>query len=58
VREDLAETTRVLETTRALLRGELTPREAVARIGVHEQFGVVRGVAPSAAAGPRSAIPG
>ncbi len=47
VREDFAETTRVLATCRALLRGELTPREAVARVGVHEQFGVVRGVAPS-----------
>ena len=50
VRETEAETTRVLTTYRALLRGELTPREAIAKVGVHEQFGVVRGVAPSVGA--------
>jgi putative protease len=48
VRESYDETRTVLETYRALLRGELSPKEATRRVGVHEQFGVVRGVARSA----------
>ena len=45
VRENEAETRVVLETYRDLATGRITPREAVKRVGVHEQFGVVRGVA-------------
>jgi len=48
VRESAEETTTVLTAYRDLLAGRVTPREAVRRIGVHEQFGVVRGVARSA----------
>jgi putative protease len=52
VRETFDETKTVLETYRALLRGEISPREAVRRVGVHEQFGVVRGVARSVVHAP------
>ncbi|MCB9736444.1 MAG: U32 family peptidase [Deltaproteobacteria bacterium] len=51
VRETAAETAVVLGAYAALLRGELTSREAVAKVGVHEQFGVVRGVAATRAVG-------
>lgn len=43
VRETHDETARVLAAYQALLRGELSPAEAVRRAGVHEQFGVTRG---------------
>lgn len=49
VRETAAETAVVLAAYAGLLAGELTPREAVARVGVHEHFGVVRGVAATRA---------
>lgn len=45
VRESEAETRVVLEAYRDLVLGRLSPREVVRRVGVHEQFGVVRGVA-------------
>ena len=48
VRESAAETTTVLTAYQDLLAGRSTPREVVRRVGVHEQFGVVRGVARSA----------
>ncbi|TNF25810.1 MAG: U32 family peptidase, partial [Deltaproteobacteria bacterium] len=48
VRESAEETTTVLTAYRELLAGRITPREAVRAVGVHEQFGVVRGVARSA----------
>ena len=47
VRETEAETRVVLESYRELVLGRLSPREVVRRVGVHEQFGVVRGVARS-----------
>jgi putative protease len=43
VRESAEETTRVLAAWRALLVGEITPDDAIGRIGVHEQFGVTAG---------------
>ncbi len=48
VRESAAETTTVLSAYRALLNGDATPRDVVKQVGVHEQFGVVRGVARTA----------
>jgi len=47
VRESASETRTVLEAYRALVGGEIGAKDAVRRVGVHEQFGVVRGVAPS-----------
>ena len=41
--ESAEETTRVLDAYGALLRGEIGPAECVARVGVHEQFGVTAG---------------
>ncbi len=49
VRESAAETRTVLAAYQALVAGQMSAREAVRRVGVHEQFGVVRGVAPSVA---------
>lgn len=51
VRESADETRVVLESYRDLVLGRLSPREVVRRVGVHEQFGVVRGVARSISAG-------
>lgn len=48
VRESAAETAEVLAAYGDLIAGRATPREVVRRVGVHEQFGVVRGVASSA----------
>lgn len=48
VRESAAETTTVLSAYRRLAAGQITPKAAVAEVGVHEQFGVVRGIAASA----------
>ncbi|HRE89316.1 MAG TPA: DUF3656 domain-containing protein [Myxococcota bacterium] len=48
VRESEAETRVVLESYRELVLGRLSPREVVRRVGGHEQFGVVRGVARAA----------
>lgn len=45
VRESAEETRAVLESYRDLVMGRKNPREVVRRVGVHEQFGVVRGVA-------------
>lgn len=41
--ESAEETTRVLDAYRALLEGAIAPSECVARVGVHEQFGVTAG---------------
>jgi putative protease len=57
VRESAAETRTVLEVYQALVAGQLTAREAVRRVGVHEQFGVVRGVAPSGEMPSRAPAP-
>ena len=43
VRESAAETTRVLTAYRDLVAGTLTPAQALARAGTHEQFGLTRG---------------
>ena len=48
VRESAAETTAVLSAYRRLVAGDIGPKAAVAEVGAHEQFGVVRGVAASA----------
>ncbi|MFO0746859.1 MAG: U32 family peptidase [Myxococcota bacterium] len=51
VRETAAETATVLSAYRRLAAGETTARAVIAEVGVHEQFGVVRGVAASAREG-------
>ncbi len=43
VREDAAETRRVLTTYAALLRGAKTPRQAIAEVGALEKYGVSAG---------------
>jgi putative protease len=43
VRESREEASVLLDTYRALLSHEITPAEAIRRVGVHEQFGVTRG---------------
>ncbi|MEZ4269082.1 MAG: DUF3656 domain-containing protein [Myxococcota bacterium] len=49
VRESGDETRTVLDAYSDLVAGRITPRACVERVGVHEQFGVVRGVARSMA---------
>jgi putative protease len=49
VRETGDETRTVLDAYSALVAGRISPRACVERVGVHEQFGVVRGVARSMA---------
>lgn len=49
VRETGEETRTVLSAYADLVAGRATARECVGRVGVHEQFGVVRGVARSMA---------
>lgn len=56
VRESAAETTTVLSAYRRLAAGEITPKAAVAEVGVHEQFGVVRGIAASARPTDQSSV--
>jgi hypothetical protein len=43
VREDAAETRRVLTTYAELLRGAKTPRQAIAEVGALEKYGVSAG---------------
>jgi putative protease len=43
VREDAAETDRILTAYSDLVSGRTAPRDAIRRAGAHEQFGVTRG---------------